>query len=450
MNPTRILRGCVLLCALGLIVASCNEIGFHVPPSPKGEKGKDGQSAYEAWKDQVEKGLVHWPGNTLADYMAYLKGKEGDRGKDGLSAYESWKEMVATGEVTHPHHPNQKWPATRNTEADFWLFLTGRDGATPHIGENGHWWVGKTDTNIPAQGPQGPQGMDGRSAYEAWKAQVAAGNIAWDGSQTDLNDFFRYLKGKPGDPGLQGLPGVDGAPGAPGQDATSPHIGNNGHWWVGTTDTGIVAQGSQGPQGDAGTNGTNGTNGLSAYEVWKADLATRCGTGTPLPTPATGTPWDCDRNTLADYFAYLVGAVGAKGLTGDNGNDGRNGTNGRSAFQVWVDLVNAGGVKNPLKPNEDWPTDAVSMNDFYRFLSGKDGADGLSAYELWKKELAEKAGTVNQLLDKYTYQPWPVDRNSIDDFFRYHTGVDGTNGTNGTDGANGTNGRDGVVIERPA
>ena len=41
----------------------------------------------------------------------------------------------------------------------------GEDGVTPHIGENGNWWVGDTDTGVSAKGPKGdpgPAGADGK------------------------------------------------------------------------------------------------------------------------------------------------------------------------------------------------------------------------------------------------------------------------------------------------
>ena len=31
----------------------------------------------------------------------------------------------------------------------------GKDGITPHIGENGNWWVGDQDTGVHAQGDSG-------------------------------------------------------------------------------------------------------------------------------------------------------------------------------------------------------------------------------------------------------------------------------------------------------
>lgn len=35
----------------------------------------------------------------------------------------------------------------------------GEPGTTPHIGDNGNWWIGETDTGIAAQGPDGPAGV---------------------------------------------------------------------------------------------------------------------------------------------------------------------------------------------------------------------------------------------------------------------------------------------------
>ena len=53
----------------------------------------------------------------------------------------------------------------------------GVDGQTPTIGDNGNWWIGQTDTGVPASG----------------------------------------------------------------QNGLTPHIGDNGNWWIGQTDTGVPA-----------------------------------------------------------------------------------------------------------------------------------------------------------------------------------------------------------------
>lgn len=37
----------------------------------------------------------------------------------------------------------------------------GDDGITPHIGENGNWYIGDTDTGVKAEGPRGQRGFRG-------------------------------------------------------------------------------------------------------------------------------------------------------------------------------------------------------------------------------------------------------------------------------------------------
>lgn len=69
--------------------------------------------------------------------------------------------------------------------------IPGKDGVTPHIGNNGNWFIGSEDTGISAKG----------------------------------------------------------IPGEPGKDGITPHIGGNGNWFIGDEDTGISATGSGGGSG---------------------------------------------------------------------------------------------------------------------------------------------------------------------------------------------------------
>ena len=55
-----------------------------------------------------------------------------------------------------------------------------------------------------------------------------------------------------------------GKDGAPGDDGITPHIGDNGNWWIGETDTGIRAQG---PEGDPGRTPIKGTDYFTPDEV---------------------------------------------------------------------------------------------------------------------------------------------------------------------------------------
>lgn len=43
----------------------------------------------------------------------------------------------------------------------------GADGVTPHIGGNGNWYIGSTDTGKPSRGETGPQGAPGKDGSDA-------------------------------------------------------------------------------------------------------------------------------------------------------------------------------------------------------------------------------------------------------------------------------------------
>lgn len=93
------------------------------------------------------------------------------------------------------------WDKASNTYKDSKIPARGqdgRDGTTPQI-KNGTWWIGGTDTRIPAQGSKGEKGE----------------------------------KGDKGDQGQKGDAGV------------TPRIVDN-VWWIGNTNTQVVAKGQDG------------------------------------------------------------------------------------------------------------------------------------------------------------------------------------------------------------
>ena len=450
----------VLLCTFFF---SCSSIDFELPQGPQGTNGK---SAYEIWKEEVETGHINWPSTQvdLADFLVYIKGEKGDKGKDGMSAYDQWKILITQGNVTNPHDPSLIWPSSKNTEADFWDFLSGRDGQSPHIGENGNWYIGNKDTEIKAIGKDGKNGIngkDGLSAYELWKQSVADGNINWPKNQTTMEHFFLYLKGKDGENGItphvgengnwyignhdtnfpaQGQKGENGKDGASpyigpngnwwintsdtkikaqgekGDDGISPHIGNNGNWWIGTTDTGIKAQGEK------------GVNGASAYELWVNDVKN------DKIKDKNNSAWAKDKITMADFYTYLSGT---------------NGNNGKSAYELWKETVGTGNMNDPKNPGQKWPSDKVSEYDFFNYLAGKDGingSNGLSAHELWKNDLAKRCGTTDALIDHKNGGVWNCEKNTLNDFYDYLRGKDGKDGEDGKDGKPGEPGKPGTEV----
>ena len=97
----------------------------------------------------------------------------------------------------------------------------GTNGITPHIGDNGNWYLGSTDTGKPSRGATGAPGKDGAA----------------------------------------------GKPGAAGADGITPHIGDNGNWYLGETDTGKPSRGATGAKGDTGTPGKTPVRGT---DYWTA------------------------------------------------------------------------------------------------------------------------------------------------------------------------------------
>lgn len=66
---------------------------------------------------------------------------------------------------------------------------------------------------------------------------------------------------------------LKGDKGADGKDGITPHIGENGNWYIGNTDTGKPSQGAQGVKGDTGTPGKDGKDGhtpVKGTDYWTA------------------------------------------------------------------------------------------------------------------------------------------------------------------------------------
>ena len=60
--------------------------------------------------------------------------------------------------------------------------------------------------------------------------------------------------------GEPGIPGVDGT------DGLTPTIGENGNWWIGDRDTGVVAKAKDGKDGSDGKDGLDGKNGVDGKD----------------------------------------------------------------------------------------------------------------------------------------------------------------------------------------
>ncbi len=225
----------------------------------------------------------------------------------------------------------------------------GIDGLTPTIGINGNWFFGTTDTGVPAKG------NDGRSVTSSVTAPAAGdGNDGDSHVNTTTGDIYTKsggvwtvtgnVKGPKGDagapgvigvegmPGTSGTPGIPGSgtPGAPGDGITI--VNNDSGTWVYNPTTKTWTN-INGPKGDAGLDGKSITSGTTA------------------PAAGDGNDGDSHVNTTTGDIYTKSGGVwtvtgnvkGPKGDAGAQGPIGITGPAGPNGVATPLDLAAAGG-----------------------------------------------------------------------------------------------------------
>lgn len=107
-------------------------------------------------------------GSTWANLiaMAELKGADGAPGKDGHSPVVT---ATKSGKATTISVDGAAI-ATVEDGADGKPGAAGADGVTPHIGDNGNWYVGSTDTGKPSRGAPGASGHTPVKGTDYWTA----------------------------------------------------------------------------------------------------------------------------------------------------------------------------------------------------------------------------------------------------------------------------------------
>ena len=87
----------------------------------------------------------------------------------------------ASGEfdgATGPAGPQGPAGATGKDGADGKPGVAGADGVTPHIGDNGNWYIGSTDTGKPSRGVTGATGAPGKDGAGMDVTGATVGQIA--------------------------------------------------------------------------------------------------------------------------------------------------------------------------------------------------------------------------------------------------------------------------------
>lgn len=121
-----------------------------------------------------------------------------------------------------------------------------------------------------ADGSQGPRGEPGAKGDPGEKGDPGPkGDKGEPGEKGDTGATGPAgPQGPVGAPGKDGAPGNDGAdgkPGAAGADGVTPHIGDNGNWYLGGTDTGKPSRGATGAPGKDGAKGDPGAPGKDGH-----------------------------------------------------------------------------------------------------------------------------------------------------------------------------------------
>lgn len=112
------------------------------------------------------------------------------------------------------------------------------------------------------KGGTGGSGIDGEDGATFIPYVSESGIISWTNDKGLRNPEPVNIKGEPGKDGINGRDGVDGKDGKNGADGTTPHIGENGNWFIGDTDTGVPAKGEGASVMVGATSETDGTSGL--------------------------------------------------------------------------------------------------------------------------------------------------------------------------------------------
>ena len=122
--------------------------------------------------------------------------------------------------------------------------------------DNGKTWVNLI-AEADLKGAQGDPGKDGAPGKDGVAATIAVGTVSTSAAGSAAEVVNRGTSNAavfdfkiP-----QGAPGKDGSHGKDGADGITPTIGDNGNWYLGSTDTGKPSRGVAGSAGQAGKDG---------------------------------------------------------------------------------------------------------------------------------------------------------------------------------------------------
>ena len=294
------------------------------------------------------------------------QGPSGEPGKDGTDGKDGKMPLLQI-DATNAHwqvsYDGQVWQDVPNTPVA--SGVDGKDGITPHIGENNHWYIGEDDTGVSATGPQGPKGDTGLPGEKGEKGDQ--GEIGPEGPKGDVGP--QGEQGPKGDKGDTGPQGPEGPVGPQGEVGQQGEIGPQGEQGPKGDKGDTGPQGDVGPQGPKGDTGLQGPQGLQGIQGEKGD----------------------------------TGPQGPKGDKGEPGKDGTNGKNGISPTVSTEQISGGNRVTFTYDDGSEIPaTESIDVMSGVSGAPGKDGTngtDGVSPYITIEHLVGSPAGTRVSIID---------------------------------------------------
>lgn len=237
-------------------------------------------------------------------------------------------------------------------ETGKFLKLEAINGKTPHIGDNGNWWIDDEDTGIHAQGEQGetgPQGTTGETGSQG--ATGETGSQGTDGLQGEIGpQGVDGIQGATGETGPQGIDGLQGTTGSQGTTGETGAQGPMGPAFTYNDFTQEQLQGLVGPQGPVGPQGTTGETGSQ-------------------------------------------GTTGSQGPTGTQGADGLQGAVGQTGAQGSIGLAAYNPFKGTFRDGDTLPTTGQAGDYIYVVFTDTSGTDPVITTKVYNWDGTEFSDT---------------------------------------------------------
>ena len=172
-----------ILDVFGEEVVAAVDTPLVVIEGPKGDPGKDGHSPVVTATKSGETTTISVDGAAIAaveDGADGAPGKDGPTGAAGKDGHSPVVTATKAGKTTTISVDGAAI-ATVEDGADGKPGAAGADGITPHIGDNGNWYIGDDDTGKPSRGEQGPGAevfyIDLAGKYPSYTCPVAMADI---------------------------------------------------------------------------------------------------------------------------------------------------------------------------------------------------------------------------------------------------------------------------------